>query len=352
MGNISLHPRLNSPGARLGQYNGVETALSFDDPSQELAALRTQCGVFDLSWRAKITVAGKDRVRWLHNMVTNNVRDLALNRGNYNFVLNVQGRILGDMYIYNRGEALLLDTDRTQVATLLTAMKRFIIMDKVEMTDSSDTFQAVGLCGPKTEEMLAAAGIDAKGLQPLEVRDITLSGLDGNHLLVKGPENKRDWYEIWLSEANAQGIWDKLVHAGAQPVGAAALEMWRVMHGIPHYGQDIRDRDLPQETEQTRALNFNKGCYIGQEIVERIRSRGQVHRKFTGFEFEAGLPALGKYESEGRTLAEVTSTARVSVSGGEKNIGLGYVRREAAPAGSQVDLNGHAARIVNLPFDI
>src|SRR5258708_35603776 len=101
MGNIALHQRLNFPGARLGQYNGVETTLNFGDLFREFTALRTQCGIFDLSWRSKIIVAGKDRVRWLHNMVTNNVRDLALNRGNYKLALNVHVRIPCDMSIYN-----------------------------------------------------------------------------------------------------------------------------------------------------------------------------------------------------------------------------------------------------------
>jgi aminomethyltransferase len=139
--------------------------------------------------------------------------------------------------------------------------------------------------------------------------------------------------------------------AGMQVVGTQALEWWRIVHGIPQYGQDIRDRDLPQETEQMQALHFTKGCYIGQEIVERIRSRGQVHRKFTGFEFE-DRPVLGKAEAEGRVLAEVTSIATVPTSSGERNIGLGYVRREALASGSQVDLGGHKARVVDLPFTI
>jgi aminomethyltransferase len=124
------------------------------------------------------------------------------------------------------------------------------------------------------------------------------------------------------------------------------------VHGIPQYGQDIRDRDLPQETGQTQALSFTKGCYIGQELVERIRSRGQVHRKFTGFEFRGEIPALGKYESEGRAVAEVTSVARVPGADGEKKVGLGYVRREAVGDRAEVDLSGNSARIVELPFAI
>jgi aminomethyltransferase len=133
-------------------------------------------------------------------------------------------------------------------------------------------------------------------------------------------------------------------------VGVEALEMWRVLRGIPSYGQDIRDRDLPQETEQMQALNFTKGCYIGQEIVERIRARGQVHRKFVGFIFGENVPAAGKYESEGRAIAEITSIVRVPSHDGEKSIGLGYVRREALATGPKIDLNGIAATVVDLPF--
>jgi folate-binding protein YgfZ len=341
MGQTSLHDYLAA--ARPGEYLGVVGVKDFGNPAAEYDALRSGCGLFSLGWRAQIDVTGKDRARWLHNMVTNNVRDLPLNRGNYNFVLNAQGRILGDMYIYNRGESLAIHTDHTQVEPLLTAMKRFIIMDKVEMNLTPRV--AMGICGPKAEDLVPAV----RGMQPLEIRE-----LDANNstvTIVRGPENKPSWYEVWMGSQQT-GMFALNADPGARMVGTQALEWWRVVHGIPQYGQDIRDRDLPQETEQTQALNFTKGCYIGQEIVERIRSRGQVHRKFTGFEFAGGLPALGKYESEGRALAEITSVATVPSEAGNKNIGLGYVRREAVTAGSQVDLGGHKARIVDLPFRI
>ena len=329
-----------------GQYLGVDAVLQFGDPAVELAALHESCGVFHLSWRTKIAVTGKDRARWLHNMVTNNVRDLALNRGNYNFVLNAQGRILGDIYIYNRGESLVLDTDSAQVEPLLTAMKRYIIMDKVEMNVAP--IMAWAVCGPKSEEKLSTAGIDVKNMEPLDLRELA----EGRGIFIRGPINKPGWYEFWFT-GNSDSDFNLAVvpgWSGLRMVGTQALEWWRILHGIPQYGQDIRDRDLPQETGQTQALNFTKGCYIGQEIVERIRSRGHVHRKFTGFEFEDSLPALSKYESEGRGLAEVTSVAKVPTAAGEKNIGLGYVRREAAEAGPYMDLKGHKAKIVELPF--
>jgi folate-binding protein YgfZ len=350
MSQTALYPWLASGEALIGGYNGAETALSFGSPTRELAALRSGCGAFALPWRAQINVTGKDRVRWLHNMVTNNVRDLAVNRGKYNFVLNAQGRILGDMYIFNRGESLALQTDSSQVEPLTTAMKRYIIMDKVELAPAGPALKAIGVCGPEAAKVLASAGIDVSGMAPLELRDLTLDGVAIT--LIAGPEKKPNWFEIWLDPAKAQDIWTQLIGAGAQPVGAHALEMWRVLRGIPNYGQDIRERDLPHETAQADALNFTKGCYIGQEIVERIRSRGHVHRQFTGFEFPGAMPDLEKTEADRRALAEITSLARVPISTGEKNIGLGYVRREALGESAEIDVNGVAARVVELPFEI
>ena len=349
MGNTTLQQR-PAHVARLGPYHGIETTLDYGDPAGELAALRTQCGIFELPWRAKITVAGKDRARWLHNMVTNNVRDLPLNRGAYNFVLNAQGRILGDMYIYNRGESILIDTDRAQVDPLLTAMKRFIIMDKVEMSVVEEV-SAIGICGPKAGEILASIGLETRDLAALELREQQIDGSKAT--LVRGPEAKPGWYELWIEKNDAAltAVREKLVAAGARSIGAQALEWWRILHGIPNYGQDIRNRDLPQETGQTQALSFTKGCYIGQEIVERIRSRGQVHRTFVGFEIEGDAPLPVRSETEGRPPAEITSIARVPVESGEKTLALGYVRREIAVDG-KVDLAGLKARIVELPFAV
>ncbi|HEX2330314.1 MAG TPA: folate-binding protein [Candidatus Angelobacter sp.] len=344
---LSAIPELN--GLARGPYNGVETALRFSDVASELEALRTGCGVFDLSWRTLITASGKDRVRWLHNMVTNNIRDVAVNRGCYNFVLSAQGRIQGDLYVFNLGEMLLLETDRTQVDALLPTLKRYIIMDKVELVPVGDSLTAIGVSGPKAEAVLRDAGIDASGMEPLETRELTVGGAGVR--LIRGPQQKSNWYELWIEPARVGELWKSLVAAGAEPVGAEALEIWRVLRGIPQYGIDIRDRDLPQETEQLQALHFSKGCYIGQEIVERIRARGQVHRTFTGFEFEKAVPSPGKYDVEGRTVAEITTVAPVPAKTGERMIGLGYVRRESGEAGSTIDLNGAKAKIVALPFE-
>jgi folate-binding protein YgfZ len=346
MAQTTLHHRLGSPDARLASYGGAETVAAFTDPLSELRALTSGCGVFDLAWRVKVTVKGRDRVRWLNGMVTNTIKDLPANRGNYSFALNSQGRILGDMYIYNRGEYLVLDTDLSQVEALMISLKRYIIMDQVELARSDESAASIGLCGPGAEAVLTSAGINFSQMQSLELRDEVLNNI--HVTVVRGPEQKPGWYEIWTGSEHTEKIWEALVNAGAQPVGTDALELWRILQGIPSYGQDIRERDLPQETEQMQALNFTKGCYIGQEIVERIRSRGQVHRKFTGFEFPDEMPQPAKFEEGGRVVAEITSVARI----GNRKIGLGYARRETAAPGARLNLGGTTALVSDLPFQI
>lgn len=317
-----LQEKLRAAGARLGEFAGAETAVSFGDAAVEYRVLREGAGVYDLGWRAKIVATGADRVRWFNGMVTNNVRDLAPNHGTYSFLLNAQGRILGDMAVFNRGEYLLVDTDREQAGKIREVFERYIIMDDVELADASDKLTAIGLRGPKAKDVLAAAAIATPALQPLEVADLTLR--DMGISVVAGEQE--DSYEIWVAVANAPEVWDALLAAGANPVGTEALETARIADGVPRYGLDIRERDLPQETEQFRALSFTKGCYVGQEIVERIRSRGQVHRLFTQFEVEGEAPPGAKIQGGGKDVGEITSTA--SLPDGRK-LALGYVRREA-----------------------
>ena len=156
---------------------------------------------------------------------------------------------------------------------------------------------------------------------------------------------------MWVAPGDTGKVREALVKAGAHPVGTEAFDRLRIAAGIPRYGVDIRERDLPQETGQERALNFSKGCYVGQEIVERIRSRGQVRRKFTGFEVNGELPAPGsKIQVEGKDIGEITSAASLPFSRGERRVALGYIRREVATPGKPVQAGGSAASVVNLPF--
>jgi folate-binding protein YgfZ len=319
------------------------------DLRAEFQALTSSSGAYDLGSRSKISLSGSDRVRWLNGMVTNNVRDLAVGHGVYAFLLNPQGHILGDLYAYNRGESILVDTDRSQVEKILAVFDKYIIMDDVEVNDISAKLTAIGIAGPAARKSLIAAGIEVPELGPLQFVDLTWQQI--NLTLVRGDNTLVESFELWLSPDNAARVHEALVQAGATPLGDAAVELLRVAAGVPRYGVDIRERDLPQETEQDRALNFVKGCYVGQEIVERIRSRGQVRRKFAGFDVRGALPAVGsKIQVEGKDVGEITSSVSLPWASGDRGVALGYIRREAATPGNVVDAGGSEASIAPLPF--
>jgi folate-binding protein YgfZ len=359
MGNTALQTQSNARGDGLGavsvgDYRGATTAARFGDRQPEFAALRGACGVYDLGFRAKISLSGGDRVRWLNGMVTNNIRDLIVGQGVYAFLLNPQGHILGDMYAYNRGESITVDTDSGQAEKILATFDHYIIMDDVEVTNLSEQLTAVGISGPKTHDVLAAAGFQISEMQALQmdalqVKSVMWQGAECT--LVRGEDAERVSYEIWIAPDSVRQLWDALLAAGAAPVGSEALEMHRIVSGIPRYGVDIRERDLPQETEQARALNFSKGCYVGQEIVERIRSRGAVHRKFTGFIVDgaAEIAAGTKIIAAEKEVGEITSAASLQLAGGEKTVALGYIRREAGVPGREVAIGVAKATVVQLP---
>jgi len=340
------------PAYKAGEYCGAMAAARFGDPQAEFAALRGACGVFDLGYRATISLTGGDRLRWLNGMVTNNVRDLAPGQGAYAFLLNPQGHILGDLYAYNRGESITVDTDRSQVEKILATFDHYIIMDDVEVANVSEQLTSLGIGGLNVRQVMRKAGIEFPNLQPLQLHEIQCDCEWGYvSCTVVHTDDPIESYELWLGPDHVRPLWNALVAAGASQIGFEALELHRIVSGIPRYGVDIRERDLPQETEQARALNFNKGCYIGQEIVERIRSRGAVHRKFSGFLTEGSEPILPgtKIVVNEKEVGETTSAASLRFANGNANVALGYIRRELWSPGREVTIGGVKAAVIALP---
>jgi aminomethyltransferase len=296
-----------------------------------------------------LVATGGDRTRWLNGMVTNNIRDLELNRGNYSFLLNAQGRILGDLYAYNRGDYILIDTAAWQVPKLKETFDKFIIMDDVEITDISEKLTSLAVQGPRANEVLRDIGIHLADVDPMQVQDITWN--DTGISITRMISDAAQTYELWLTPAAAGPLWVALVGRGAKPVGTQAVEMFRVAAGVPRFGQDITERYLPQETAQDSALNFSKGCYVGQEIVERIRSRALLHRRLTGLIVEGPPPASGaKVQLDSKDVGEVTSAVVVPAGDRDLTLAIGYVRTEAKTPGTKLTVEGTKAHIAETPF--
>ncbi len=253
-----------------------------------LQALLTGTAFAPLDQTGWIKITGDDRVRWLNGMTTNSIQQLQPGQGNYNFLLSAQGRIQGDAYAFALADQLLLETDRAHIPALIELLDRFIIMDDVVLEDVSGERHGLLCAGPTAAATLASLGIDAAGLEPLALRSVSWKGSAVTLLSAYSPLVPR--FELWTEDAAAaQALGEALAAAAAVPVDADTLEQLRLLEGTPRYGVDIRERELPQETEQTRALHFAKGCYLGQEIVERIRSRGNVHRTFHAFRLTGEL---------------------------------------------------------------
>jgi folate-binding protein YgfZ len=345
-------------------YRGALTPRELDAPELETAALFSGAAIHDLGWFKRVDVRGADRFRWLSGMVTNTVNDLFPNTGAWNLVLNAQGRIQGDLTVWRGGEelspqrrkpgpavekkgdhlsgtpfagesGLQLEIAADQYDKLMAHLNHFIIMDDVELiplgeeqVGEAGSETAVGLTGPLAGEVLQRLGL------PVFAHTMTAASVEWNGLdlrVLRGYGVLAQHYEFWLPSAGLTKLWSCLRTAGATQVGCAALEALRVAEGIPAYGVDMAERDLPQETSQMRALNFSKGCYLGQEIVERIHSRGNVHRHLRPLELSGPVPAAGTdlVLEDGKAAGQITSAAELVLAGGRRVFALGMIRAEA-----------------------
>lgn len=311
----------------LQMHFGQLTPQAFEDCALELGHLMHAAAIYDLGYRTRIRITGRDRVRWLNGMVSNNVRDMAEGSVLYTFVLNAQGRIQGDGHVFRSAEDFLMETDRLQAPRLLNHLNHYIIMDDVVLHELDASETALGLCGPQTIEILEsfkAPVPENLRFVPTEIGGVpvTLVRLEDVHV----PS-----FELWFDASHVGTMWKLLSEAGARPAGFAAVDALRIFAGVPQYGVDIFDRHLPQETNQMRALNFSKGCYLGQEIVERIRSRATIHRSLRQFELDGDLPQPGTElyaEGEDKPVGELTSAAHFALPGFTRALALGYVRVE------------------------
>lgn len=325
--------------------------LQASDCALQLAALIDGAGLSPINNIGWIRVTGGDRVRWLNGMVTNSVQDLQPGQGRYNFLLSVQGRIQGDSYVFAEADALLLETASEQVPRLMSLLDRFIIMDDVELSDCSASRSGLSLSGPKAAALLKSIGLPALPSGGLERLTVAWNSADVIIIHAYSPLVPR--FEIWTAPEVVAALSQALLSAGVISCDPQSQEWLRLLEGTPRYGTDIRDRDLPQETGQTRALHFAKGCYLGQEIVERIRSRGNVHRAFTAFRLEGAVPSPGALlEADNKQVGELTSVATIPLSTGTVQLGLGYVRREALERNLTLQYPGGNAVPIPHPFNI
>jgi tRNA-modifying protein YgfZ len=284
-------------------------------------ALRENAAWADASSRGRIRVTGEDRKRLLHAMTTNQVQELAPGEFCYAFFLNAQGRILADVYVICAEDHLLLDLEPEVREKIYAHLDRFIIADDVTLEDVTGATGEIILAGPKAADLVSSLGLTPS----FRVRD-------AHHLIV--------------SLADKGGLTARLEAAGVQPATAEEMRLVRIESGVPRYGEDISESNLVQETQLAEALNFAKGCYLGQEIVERVRSRGHVNKLLVSL----SLPGPEAPQRGARLMAadkeagEVTSAVWSPAEGRVR--AFAYVRTDYLKPGVALQLRGAPAQVV------
>jgi len=319
--------------------SNVMDALEVTSRMIGYAALRENAAWMDLSARGKIRATGEDRARLLHAMTTNQVETLKPGEGCYAFFLSAQGRILADANLLCFEDHFLLDTEPETRTKIYEHLDRYIIADDVALEDQTDQIATIAIEGPKAEAALAAfsAPVPAAPYSFASWKDGTVARLDttgkGGFFLLIPAEEKR-------------AVTSRLIKAGFPEATPEDARIVRIENGRPRYGEEITERYLVQETDQLRAVNFGKGCYLGQEIVERVRSRAQIHRVLRRLQIDANdPPAAGiKLKSGDADAAEIASAVFSPALG--KTVALAYVRTQFADPGTPVTLDGVSARVV------
>lgn len=342
---LPLHDRHASLGAAFGELKGREVVERIPGRDED-RALRTGAGLFDASAREVIRLTGPDRVSFLQGMVTQDVEGLPVDAVADAALLTPKGAMVADARVVRRADDLLLLAEPGYGPVVLGTLERYLISEDAELSDATAGFGQLTVVGPEAEALTARVlGLGAPAgaaLRPFEAGGTTGWALPQG-LLLPGVD--------LLVPAGALGkVFDRLLEAGATPVGFAALEVLRVERGTPRFGADMDEKTIPLEANLQRAIHYQKGCYIGQEVIARATFRGHVNRHLVGLRFAGPAPAPRTELFDGeRRVGWVTSVVASPRLG---PIGLGYVHRDVDQPGTGLVLAGGTAKatIAPLPF--
>jgi folate-binding protein YgfZ len=357
---LTLHDFHESLGATFTDVDGLEAVADYGDAPLEHQALTEKTGVFDLSFRSRICLTGSDRVRFLHGQVTNDIKNLQVGSGCYAALVTAKGRMQSDLNVYLLADELLLDFEPALTTLVSQRLERYIVADDVQVVDIASQYGLFSVQGPKSSEVVTRskifAELPARTFQFSKTNDANL----GEIYLMNQSRIGIQGFDLFVPVPSLRAVADKLSSAavalGGRFCGWTALDMARVEAGIPRFGVDMDETNFPQECGiETRAVSYNKGCYIGQEVLNRIHTLGHVNQQLRGLQLNDEITALprkgDKLFHEGKEVGSVRSAL---ASPRLKNIALGYVRKQCDQPGTVLALHTAQAqteaRVVPLPF--
>jgi len=349
-----------SAGAKMGVWFGCALPDDFGDAAAEYRCARESVALIDKNYRAYLSFTGPDRVRYLNAILTNNIKELAAGRGNVSLLLNPQGHILAEIETHSFADRLFCVSYAMIRERLIEWLDKYIIMDDVTLTDETERYGTLALEGPNAaavvkslaridlEQLSELASVDAEILRsaPREARGRqddnlgkTATGEAISCRIVKRSPGGVAGAEFVVERGRLEELWQILADAasshGGGPMGYTALSALRLAQSVPWFGYDFGEKQIPHEAGlQDSHISYTKGCYTGQEIVERVRSRGQVNRRRVDLIFSGdAVPGAGAVlAADGKEVGYVTRAAKIWNP--PRIIGMGYARREASAPGS------------------
>ncbi len=360
MGSLKLHDFHQAMGARFLDLNGQEAVAHYGDAPAEYAALGESAGIMDLSFRGRLCLLGTDRVKFLNGQVTNNVKELRTGAGCYAALVSAKGKIQSDLHIYILENEILLDFEPGMAGAVQQRLEKYIIAEDVQVADVSAPYGLWSVQGPKAAAVIKRwpwnVVIPEKPNALARIDDALL----GEIYLVNHARTHSAGYDLFVPNGVMQEVAGRLITAametGGRFCGWQALETARIEAGIPRFGADMDETNLASEVLDTGAISYTKGCYIGQEVIARVRTYGQAAKSLRGLRLPDNLRALPIKgdklflgEKEAGYITSAVASPRLKTS-----IALGYVRREANQTGTELLLqmphDKVPVKIVELPF--
>jgi folate-binding protein YgfZ len=333
----SAHARA---GAQMGVWFGCALPDTFGDPAAEFRNASESVALIDKNYRAYLSFAGPDRMRYLNAVLTNDIKSLSAGQGNVSLLLNPQGHILAEIETYAFPDKLFCVSYAMIRERLVEVLDKFIIMDDVTLTDETERFGTLALEGPKAAVVVReVSAVDIGTIGELSSTDGAVGAIPCR-IVMRSPGGVLG-AEFVVEREKLPALWEILLNAtrkhGGGPMGYSALSGLRLAQGLPWFGYDFGEKQIPHEAGlQNSHISYTKGCYTGQEIVERVRSRGQVNRQRVRLAFsgkavpDAGTPLM----KENKEVGFVTRAAKAWDSVPPRILGMGYVRKEGNAPGT------------------
>ena len=295
--------------------------------------------LFDFSDRGRISVSGSEAVMFLNGLITNDLKTLGENRWMPAAFPNVQGRLLAAVRVIRRANDLLLDTEAVTREKVLKILERFTLAGDFKVADVTDETSQFSFQGRSAEKLLESA---------FGVTGLPRDGVWQNErvTIIRSTHTGEDGFDV----IGGPSVWHLAVEACSTLAGNQEREILRIEAGIARYGIDMDESNVVTETNLEDAVSFTKGCYLGQEIIVRIKHRGHVAKKLTGLRFETNEeiePGAAIKSTDDKEIGRVTSA--VFSPKLQTTIGLGYVRYEHLAPGTSVVVNGVPATTHELP---